>query len=333
MAPEIVQANYEELDKIAAQFGRGAAAAAQLRQRMQRSFEPLAQGGWQGRGADAFAKEMTATVLPTIERMARAMEAGRAVTLEIKGVMQRAEEEAAARFKQRGDAGALPDLVTPPAGAFDGKRQSYKVGTPSEVASHTFQSGNAAAMKYEVTIDGKAIPVYMPKPPSATGNTHSVEEVAKALAALPPEARKVVTHVNVSPAQNPKDADWEKVYNRPGFRSYMTAGAGGVVDIYPSTRKVSQDNMDKSIHHEVGHTVSGQKWGLDTTDARWNDWKSASTNDGSAPSKYAQVAPTEDFAETYALYYQVKGTPAEADARQRFPNRFQVIDDVVAGKR
>ena len=108
MSSEIVQAGYEELDKIAAQFGRGAAAAAQLRQRMQRSFEPLAQGGWQGRGADAFTAEMRAKIFPALERMIRALEAGRAVTLEIKGVMQRAEEEAARPFK--GDAGLNGDL-------------------------------------------------------------------------------------------------------------------------------------------------------------------------------------------------------------------------------
>lgn len=103
MSAEIVQAGYDELDQVAAQLGRTAAAAAQLRQKVVRTFEPLEKGGWQGRGAEAFSKEMRTTILPALDRMTRALEAGRAATLEIKGVMQRAEEEAARPFKSDGE--------------------------------------------------------------------------------------------------------------------------------------------------------------------------------------------------------------------------------------
>jgi WXG100 family type VII secretion target len=333
MASEIVQASYEELDRIAAQFGKASAAASQLRQQVRRSFEPLEKGGWQGRGADAFAKEMEAKVFPGLERMARALDAGRAATLEIKGVMERAEKEAAARFKSDGGAAALPGVVAPAPGAFDGKRLPFTVGKPQEVADYAFRSGKGTALKYDVTIDGKTISVYMPKNPGDPAAVHSLDEVTKGLAALPENSRKVITRVNVEPGANPDDAYWAKEYKDPNFSSYMTAGASGVVSIYPSNPKQSQDYLDGTLHHETGHTVSHQKWGSDTNDARWNDWKTAGKSDGTAASKYAQNSPSEDFAETYQLYFQVKGTPQEADARQRMPNRFQIIDDLVAGKR
>lgn len=107
MAPDIIQANYEELEQVAARFAQAAAGTTQLRQKVQRAYAPLERGGWQGRGADAFAAEMRGTVLPALERMVRALEAGRAVTLEIKGVMRRAEEEAAAPFKRAGEIGVV----------------------------------------------------------------------------------------------------------------------------------------------------------------------------------------------------------------------------------
>lgn len=103
MSAEIVQTSYEELDRIAAQFGRAATAAAQLRQQVRRGYDPLEKGGWQGRGAAAFTREMQAQVFPALERLIKALEAGRSVTMEIKGVMQRAEEEAARPFKGNGD--------------------------------------------------------------------------------------------------------------------------------------------------------------------------------------------------------------------------------------
>lgn len=105
MSAEIVQTSYEDLDRVAAQFGRATTAATQLRQQLRRGYDPLAQGGWQGRGSAAFTSEMQAQVFPALERMIKALDAGRSVTLEIKGVMQRAEEEAARPFK--GDGGQV----------------------------------------------------------------------------------------------------------------------------------------------------------------------------------------------------------------------------------
>jgi WXG100 family type VII secretion target len=112
MTADIVQAGYDELDRVAARFSQAAASTTQLRQRVLRSFELLERGGWQGQGAEAFSKEMRSQVFPALDRMARALEAGRAVTLQAKSVMQRAEEEAAAPFKGRKLGGGSAETVT-----------------------------------------------------------------------------------------------------------------------------------------------------------------------------------------------------------------------------
>jgi hypothetical protein len=50
------------------------------------------------------------------------------------------------------------------------------------------------------------------------------------------------------------------------------------------------------------------------------------------PSKYAKNSPGEDFGEALQLYQQVKGTPQEAEIRKLMPERFKIIEELLAGK-
>jgi len=230
------------------------------------------------------------------------------------------------------DQPGLRDVVKPEAGAFDGKREKYKLHGPTEVKNHEFKGGKADALKYEVEIDGKKIPVWMPKNPDASMKYHSIEEVAKGLAALPASSRKLVKEVSVEEKVNPDDAYWATKYGDPNFHSYMTAGEEGVISIYPGKTKESQDYLDGTMIHETGHTLSRQKWGEDD-DPKWKDWKDAMASDGISSSQYAKKSQGEDFAETLQLYQQVKGTPQEAEVRALMPERFKIIDELLAGKR
>lgn len=230
------------------------------------------------------------------------------------------------------DQPGLRDVVQPEAGAFDGKREKYKLTGPTDVKNHAFKGGKADALKYEVEIDGKKIPVWMPKNPDASMKYHSIEEVAKGLAALPASSRALVKEVSVEQKVNPDDAFWAKEYKDPNFHSYMTAGEAGVVSIYPGSTKQSQDYLDGTLIHETGHTLSKQKWGNDD-DPKWKDWKDAMGKDGISSSQYAKKSQGEDFAETLQLYQQVKGTPQEAEVRALMPERFKIIDELLSGKR
>jgi len=99
MGNEIVQANYPDLENIASQFGSLNESAAAMQANIRRAFEPLAGGGWIGRGSEAFVAEMDSEMFPAIERMIQALEAGRAVTTEISNLLHQAEEEAASVYK------------------------------------------------------------------------------------------------------------------------------------------------------------------------------------------------------------------------------------------
>lgn len=344
MGNDIIQAQYDELTTVASRFGGQAEATKQMIDRVRQAMEPLEQGGWQGRGSAAFFAEMNREVLPTVQRMTAALDQARTVTLQVRDIMKAAEEEASAPFKSNGASGGgsgggstkqdtVPDVVAPDKGAFDGKRAKYTVGKPTEVKDHGFRSGKADALKYDIEIGGKKISVYMPKSPGGkAGHVHSVEEVAKGLAALPESSRKLVTSVEVNPGQNPDDSYWAKEYKQPGFRSYMTAGKSGTVSIYPSSSDQGQDYLDGTMIHETGHTWTAQNWGS-ADDKRWDDWKGAVKKDGNVASKYARASVSEDFAETLQLYHQVKGTPKEAEVRKKMPERFKIIDDIETGKR
>jgi WXG100 family type VII secretion target len=102
MGADIVQANYEELDAVAARFAQQTEAINGLSSRVRQGFQALENGGWEGRGWTAFAAEMQGEIFPTVQRLIHALEEGRAVTLDAKDIIQQAEEEAAALFGNEG---------------------------------------------------------------------------------------------------------------------------------------------------------------------------------------------------------------------------------------
>jgi hypothetical protein len=234
------------------------------------------------------------------------------------------------------DQAGAPGVVAPEAGAFEGKRDTYSVGAPTEVKKYKFQSKTVDALRHDVTIgnaDKTVVPVYEPKTPDPkVGKMHSIDAVAKGLAALPKSSLKLVTKVHLEPGRNPDDPYWAKKYKRPGFFSYMTAGKAGVITIYPTPSLESQEYLEGTMIHETGHTLTGQKWGEDT-DKRWKPWKEAMKSDVVVASQYAKASPGEDFAETLQAYFQVKGTRQEQELRVLMPARMKIIDDLLAEKK
>ena len=72
--------------------------------------------------------------------------------------------------------------------------------------------------------------------------------------------------------------------------------------------------------------VTGQEFG----DAEWAEWEAAMDADGVEPSGYATNSRGEDFSETLKLYMLVRGTPAEAQMRDVMPERFAILDRLLA---
>jgi len=121
MGADVIQAQYDQLEQIAARFGRQAEAAAQTTQRVQQAMRSLQSGGWEGRGAAAFFGEMDRSVLPSMQRLSGALQQSQTVTRQVSQVMRTAEEEASRPFRGQGSApveegggfwGAVGDFFT-----------------------------------------------------------------------------------------------------------------------------------------------------------------------------------------------------------------------------
>ncbi len=100
MSASIVQAQYDQLTDIAQRFQRQSEANAALKQRLQQHYQPLQQGGWQGRGSQAFFAEMENEIFPAMDRLIQALSQASRVTIQIQQVLREAEEEAARPFRQ-----------------------------------------------------------------------------------------------------------------------------------------------------------------------------------------------------------------------------------------
>jgi hypothetical protein len=213
---------------------------------------------------------------------------------------------------------------------------------PTEAKRHAYRSGAADANKTVVSITGTwpdgattihEIPVFEPKvfaPPAPGRVLPSVDDMAKVLAEIPIQSRAAIKRVDLHPKANPDDAHWQAdpKYNPTGaaFVSHMTAGSDGIVDVFPSTANASMIELETALIHETGHAISNQKWGDDTTKAKWNAWRTARTADGISVSSYADSSDAEDFAESWVLFSSAYGTALEAEVRALIPNRVKLMD-------
>ena len=106
MAPATVRADYDQLKQLAAGFSQNSQAAQQTLQSIQQNKETLQGGDWVGEGATAFYKEMDDNVLPSLQRLVRALDSASQSLGQISAVMKEAEDQAANVLKGSGAAGA-----------------------------------------------------------------------------------------------------------------------------------------------------------------------------------------------------------------------------------
>jgi hypothetical protein len=198
---------------------------------------------------------------------------------------------------------------------------------PVEKKGHAFRGVTADAEQWKAKFkDAVSVDIVAPKAPQASYHNHSVQQAADAASYLPKSARTAITTIVLNAAVNPDDAYWAVQYKQPGFHSYMTAGAAGVVTIYPDSKAPPGDNyMRGTMIHETGHTWSYKKWGQDTTKGKWADWKKAMDTDKVSVSGYAMASIAEDVAETIQVYVSTQNTPKYEEYKKMVPNRFAIL--------
>ncbi len=100
MSSDLIQADFEQLTQVGQRFAHQAEATTQLISLLQTRMAPLQDGGWQGRGADAFLAEMAEDLLPGLHRLQNALEQASQTTRHIDDILNGAQEEAASTFSQ-----------------------------------------------------------------------------------------------------------------------------------------------------------------------------------------------------------------------------------------
>ena len=215
----------------------------------------------------------------------------------------------------------------------------HEYGAPTNAKGHDYHSGSADAKAYQLTIGRLTgavftFPVFDPvTKPAAPKQIPTLENIALAVSRVPPPVLALIKRIDLNPAVNPDDAKWAA---DPGYAkatggsfpgSYMTCGSDGVVSIYPTAPEHAQsvEELSAALLHESGHAESDKAWGDSPSDKGWDPWKAAMASDGLSASKYAQAAPTEDFAETWLQYQQVRGTPREYELSKLMPARFAIL--------
>lgn len=103
-----IQADYDQLAQIAADFSNEADMVDQLMLSIGRLVDDLCGGGWIGRGAGLFYDEMDNEILPALHRLMDALQTASSATLQINQIMHEAEETASQLF-------ALSGVAAPPA--------------------------------------------------------------------------------------------------------------------------------------------------------------------------------------------------------------------------
>lgn len=194
-------------------------------------------------------------------------------------------------------------------------------------------TGVASATRHTLTVDGRAVVLHVAHGAPEEGlSQNTAEELRDAISRMPAEARARLQRVQLTVLRSPVDAHWATVFGQPGFRAAMTADSvGGVLTIFPTHSKQSVEQLAGSLIHEAGHFDAHARWGADETQPAWAPWRAVMQADELEPSGYARGNADEDYAESYRLYFQVKGTPAEAEVRELLPARFQLLDVLHAG--
>ncbi|MCB0047360.1 MAG: WXG100 family type VII secretion target [Caldilineaceae bacterium] len=99
MTAPVIQANYEQLEQVAARFGRATETQHRLIRTIRERADALTRGSWEGEGVSAFARELDDEVMPAMQRLAEALREAQRVTGEMSVVIRTAEEEAARLFR------------------------------------------------------------------------------------------------------------------------------------------------------------------------------------------------------------------------------------------
>ncbi|UOD29389.1 PAAR domain-containing protein [Massilia violaceinigra] len=230
----------------------------------------------------------------------------------------------------KGEASYITGAKQAVLGNFDRMRKDVTIGEPS-IQLLTFEgtTDEREVLVYPIKIGTNTVELVVQKDPAtyAPGQgISSIEAIADGLSVLGPGQLELINEVVLSPVPNPDDGYFKIKYKNPNFQAAAAAGHGTITYYPQPIGNISdQEIVDSMVIHESGHLLHGKLW---ENPAAKKAWKKAIAKDGRRPSKYAASHATEDFSESLVMYGISKGTPQEARARQLFPARYKILDDI-----
>jgi WXG100 family type VII secretion target len=152
MSTAVVRCHYDDLRQVSQAFQQQSQSAQQLLQNLRSTIAVLQGGDWVGQGASAFYQEMDSQVLPTLQRLAGALEAAAQNTSQISQTMQGAEDAAARVLRGSANgAGTLfaatGGLASPGRGGGSGGGLSSPVPGPGRAPDPKSSVDNAAKQR------------------------------------------------------------------------------------------------------------------------------------------------------------------------------------------
>lgn len=96
---EQIEADYGTLEQVHKKFVEQSEMFQETVRNLHSRMEPLEDGGWVGKGSDAFFDEMNSVILPACARLKQAYEQAADTTKQIGETMQQAEQDAKNAFR------------------------------------------------------------------------------------------------------------------------------------------------------------------------------------------------------------------------------------------
>lgn len=98
MSAATIRSDYDQLRSMAQAFRGQSEEVTKHQQALKSQVDDLQGGNWIGKGATAFYQEMGDTVMPTMQRLQRALAEASRITQQISQIMKAAEDEASGCF-------------------------------------------------------------------------------------------------------------------------------------------------------------------------------------------------------------------------------------------
>jgi WXG100 family type VII secretion target len=262
-----VRADYDSLKQVAASFSGQAQAARQTLQSLQSQMDTLQGGDWIGQGAEAFYQEMGDQVLPTLKRLASALETAQQSTLQISQIIQQAEANAAQVLRGPGGAGGAAG----PSGAAGGAAAGPGGGAGSSASVAETLGGVLGAIAGSALGPAGAIAGGLAGAAAGAAVTRAQQDAAvdQMLTKFDPQ---VVAMVKQSPTLRAEVLKLQQA----GY----SVNTGSLADGYFTDRTnktiVIDQPLDPAttvshIAHEVGHGVSSQQESIPATPTMTRD--------------------------------------------------------------